>query len=119
MLLAQGKRCTMISFDQIQEFSQEIVDKFRPDKIILFGSYAYGEPNQDSDVDMLVILPFEGGPVHKAIEVRQAIDYHFPLDLLTRTPEHIQQRLDMGDFFIREILQKGRVLYEADYARVD
>jgi uncharacterized protein len=108
----------MISFDQIQEFSQEVVDKFQPDKIILFGSYAYGEPNQDSDVDMLVILPFEGGPVHKAIEVRQAIDYHFPLDLLTRTPEHIQQRLDMGDFFVRDIVQKGRVLYEADYARV-
>jgi uncharacterized protein len=109
----------VISLTQIQDFCQEVVNKFQPERIILFGSYAYGEPNQDSDVDMLVVLPFEGGPVDKAIEIRQAIDYHFPLDLLARTPQYIQQRLDMGDFFIQEILQKGRVLYEADYARVD
>jgi uncharacterized protein len=112
-LLTQCKRCTTISFDQIQEFSQEVVDKFQPDKIILFGSYAYGEPNQDSDVDMLVILPFDGRSVQKAIEIRLAINYHFPLDLLARTPQQIQQRLEMGDFFIREILQKGRTLHEA------
>jgi predicted nucleotidyltransferase len=109
----------IVSFDQIQALSQEIADKFQPEKIILFGSYAYGQPNQDSDVDLLVILDFEGISVQKAIEIRQAIDYHFPLDLLTRTPQHIQQRLEMGDFFIRDIVEKGRVLYEIDYARVD
>ncbi|MGD1867783.1 MAG: nucleotidyltransferase domain-containing protein [Phormidesmis sp.] len=109
----------MISHNQIQEFCQEVIDKFQPEKIILFGSYAYGEPNQDSDVDLLVILPFEGHPTKKNIEIRHAIDYHFPLDLLTRTPQNIEKRLEMGDFFIQEILQKGRVLYEANYARVD
>lgn len=108
----------MVSTDTIQWFCQEVVDKFQPEKIILFGSYAYGEPNQDSDVDLLVILPVEGEPVEKAIEIRQSIDYHFPLDLLVRSSEQLQKRVEMGDFFIQEILQKGRVLYEADYARV-
>jgi uncharacterized protein len=109
----------IVSLDQIQLFSQAIVDKFQPEKVILFGSYAYGKPTQDSDVDILVILNFEGRAIHKAIEIRQAVDYHFPLDLLARTPENIQQRLAMGDFFIRDIMEKGRVLYESHYARVD
>lgn len=108
----------MISHNQIQEFCQEVVDKFHPEKIILFGSYAYGEPTPDSDVDLLIILPFEGHSAKKAAEILIAIDYHFPLDLIARTSQTIQQRLEMGDFFIREIVQKGRILYEADYARV-
>lgn len=108
----------MISLSQVQDFCQEVVEKFQPDKIILFGSYAYGEPNQDSDIDLLVILPFEGHPAKKAAEILIAIDYHFPLDLLARTSEQIQQRIDMGDFFIQEIVNEGRILYEADYARV-
>lgn len=108
----------MISLSQVQDFCQEVVEKFQPDKIILFGSYAYGEPNQDSDIDLLVILPFEGHPAKKAAEILIAIDYHFPLDLLARTSEQIQQRIDMGDFFIQEIVSEGRILYEADHARV-
>ncbi len=103
----------MITLDQIQAFSQQIADKFQPDRIILFGSYAYGQPTPDSDVDLLVILPFEELPVHKAIEIRRAVKSPFSLDLMARTAEQIQQRLDMGDFFIQDIVQKGRVLYEA------
>lgn len=109
----------MISRSQIQDFCKEVVDKFHPEKIILFGSYAYGEPNQDSDVDILVILSFEGRAVQQAVKILLAIDYHFPLDLIVRTPQTIEQRLEMGDFFIRDIMQKGHVLYEADYAGVD
>jgi uncharacterized protein len=108
----------MITFGQIQAFSQQIADKFQPERIILFGSYAYGQPNEDSDVDLLVILPFEGLPVQKAIAIRQQIKSPFPLDLMARTPEQVQQRLDMGDFFMQDIIQKGRVLYEANHARV-
>ncbi|PZO13246.1 MAG: hypothetical protein DCF25_16340 [Leptolyngbya foveolarum] len=109
----------MISFDTVQDFCQEVVEKFQPEKIILFGSYAYGEPTSYSDVDLLVIMPFEGHPAQTAVKILHAIDYHFPLDLLARTPNQIRQRLEMGDFFIQEILQKGRILYEANYARVD
>ena len=108
----------MIPFSQIQAFSQQIADKFQPDRIILFGSYACGKPTEDSDVDLLVILPFEELPVQKAIDIRQQVRASFPLDLMARTPEQIQQRLDMGDFFIQEILQTGRVLYESNNARV-
>lgn len=108
----------MISYNQIQAFSQQIAAQFHPEQIILFGSYAYGQPTEDSDVDLLVILTFEGMPVYKAIEIRRRLKPTFPLDLITRTSKQIQQRLDMGDFFIQDILQKGHVLYEANHARV-
>jgi uncharacterized protein len=108
----------MITPEQIQTFSQQIVEKFQPERIILFGSYAYGQPTEDSDVDLLVILPFEELPVHKAIEIRRQVRPTFPLDLMARTSEQIQQRLDMGDFFIQDIIKNGRVLYEANHARV-
>lgn len=108
----------MISISQIQAFSQQIAEKFQPERIILFGSYASGQPTEDSDVDLLVILPFKELPVQKAIAIRQQIKAPFPLDLMARTPEQIQQRLEMGDFFIQDIMQNGRVLYEANHARV-
>jgi predicted nucleotidyltransferase len=108
----------MISHSQIQAFSQKIVEQFQPEQIILFGSYAYGQPNQDSDVDLLVILPFEGLPVYKAIEIRKKLRPTFSLDLIARTSKQIQQRLDMGDFFIQDILKRGRILHEANHARV-
>jgi uncharacterized protein len=108
----------MITLDQIQAFSQQIAERFQPERIILFGSYAYGQPNEDSDVDLLVILPFEDLPVYKAIEIRRQVRPPFPLDLMARTAEQIQQRLDMGDFFIRDIIQKGRILYESNHSRV-
>jgi uncharacterized protein len=109
----------MITLDQIQAFSQQIAERFQPDRIILFGSYAYGQPTPDSDVDLLVILSFEELPVHKAIEIRQAVKSPFPLDLMARTAEQVQQRLEMGDFFIQDILQKGHVLYEANHTGMD
>jgi uncharacterized protein len=108
----------MISFSQIKALSQQIAEGFQPDLIILFGSYAYGQPTEDSDVDLLVVLPFEEMPVQKAIEIRRAIKSPFPLDLMARTPAQIQQRLEMGDFFIQDIIQKGHILYEANFARV-
>jgi uncharacterized protein len=104
----------MISFGQIQAFSQQIAEKFQPERIVLFGSYAYGQPTEDSDVDLLVILPFEEMPVQKAIAIRQQVRSPFLLDLMARTAEQIQQRLEMGDFFIQDIIEKGRVLYEAN-----
>lgn len=108
----------MASLSQIQAFSQRVVDQFQPEKVILFGSYAYGQPTEDSDVDILVILPFEGLPVRQAIKIRQHIPAPFPLDLIVRTPEQIQQRLEMEDFFIQDILNNGQVLYKANHARV-
>ncbi|MBF2097082.1 MAG: nucleotidyltransferase domain-containing protein [Gloeomargaritaceae cyanobacterium C42_A2020_066] len=113
-----------MSIEKIQLFSQQIAERFQPERIILFGSYAYGNPNDDSDVDLLVILPFEEMPVQKAISIRQQIKAPFPLDLMARTPQQVQHRLEMGDLFIQDIISNGRVLYaanhvEANYPRMD
>jgi uncharacterized protein len=108
----------MLDISDIQLLSRQIAEKFEPERIILFGSHASGQPNEDSDVDLLVILPFDGMPVEKAIEIRRAIKFPFPLDLLARTSEQVQQRLEMGDFFIQDILQNGHILYEANHTRM-
>ncbi len=108
----------MITFTQIQQVSDEIARRFQPERIILFGSYAYGKPTEDSDVDLLVIMPFEGRRAKQAIEIRSAIRAKFPMDLIPITPERLQYRLEIEDFFLREIVEKGKVLYEADRARM-
>ncbi|MEA5452356.1 nucleotidyltransferase domain-containing protein [Leptolyngbya sp. CCNP1308] len=108
----------MVDMQQIEALSQQIAEQFNPDRIILFGSYAYGEPTADSDVDLLVVLPFEGYPFRKASEILRATDPNFAVDLMARTPEQFQQRLELEDFFIKEICEQGRVLYEAAHPRV-
>lgn len=102
----------------IQSLCDRIVEGFHPTKVVLFGSYARGTPMPDSDVDLLVILPFEGSPARKAFEIDRELDHPFPIDLLVRTPEFVERRLTLNDFFFREILEKGRVLYDAARARV-
>ena len=99
----------------ISAFANQIVEHFRPQKIVLFGSYAYGKPNADSDVDMLVIMPFKGKGARKAAEILLATDPRFAIDLLVRTPQQIKSRIKLGDFFIREVIQKGKVLYEVPH----
>ncbi len=104
----------MITMRQIEEVSDRIANEFAPERILLFGSYAWGAPTPDSDVDLLVILPFEGKAVSKSVEMRLKIRPPFPMDLLVRTPEKVRERLALGDPFIRSILEKGKVLYEAN-----
>jgi predicted nucleotidyltransferase len=106
----------MIALETIQEFNQRVVHKYRPNKIILFGSYATGAPTADSDVDILVILPFQGKSVEMSADILNQIDPRFPIDLLVRTPEQVQDRLEKGDYFIQEIMRQGKVLYEASDA---
>jgi uncharacterized protein len=105
----------MITMRQIEDVSGRIAAEFEPERILLFGSYAWGAPSPDSDVDLLVILPFEGKAVAKSVEMRLKIKPPFPVDLLVRTPEKIHERLALGDPFIRSILERGKVLYEANY----
>ena len=109
----------MITPAQIQQVSDEIARRFQPERIILFGSYAYGTPTEDSDVDLLVILPFEGKGVKKSTEIDLAVHRGFPMDLIAITPDRLQERLDMEDFFLREVVQKGKVVYESHNTRVD
>ena len=103
----------MVEMKEIRDLTSQIAREFSPDRIILFGSHAYGQPGNDSDVDILVVLPFEGKPVRKAIEIRNRVNAGLPLDLIVRTPEQLAERVAQNDWFIREILERGRTLYEA------
>src|SRR5205809_2253032 len=101
----------------IRRFARQVAERFRPDKIILFGSYAYGKPHADSDVDILVIMPARN-ELDQALRIRLTIDYTFPMDLLVRTPKNLSWRLAEGDWFLREVMAKGKVLYEKNHPRM-
>ena len=100
----------------IRCFSKRIAEEYKPRRIILFGSYAYGNPGPDSDVDLLVILRGKTKDTDKAVEMRLKLQPDFPLDLLVRSPMAVRKRIAMGDCFMKEILEKGKVLYEAHSA---
>ena len=100
---------------EIENFKKRIVEKFRPQKIILFGSYAYGTPGDESDVDFLVILPFKGKAAFKAAEVLDKTQPSIPVDPIVRTPGQVKTRLAQNDFFLREVMKRGKTLYEAPY----
>lgn len=104
----------MVAMNRIEEFGQRIGREFNAERVILFGSYARGAVTDDSDVDLLVIVSFEGRNVDKSVEIRMKLRPQFPMDLLVRTPENVRQRIEMGDGFMREIVEEGKVLYEAD-----
>jgi len=104
----------MVALNDIKQFGKRIGEQFGAEKVILFGSYAEGAATEDSDVDLLVIVPFTGRSVDQSVKIRMELRPAFPVDLIVRTPEKVHQRVEMGDDFIREILEEGKVLYEAD-----
>jgi predicted nucleotidyltransferase len=95
----------------IRHYCRQIAEKFRPDKILLFGSYAYGKPDADSDVDLLVVMPC-ANQTNQAVRIRLALTAPFPLDLIVRTPQKLRQGLQDGDWFLWDIVENGIVLYE-------
>ena len=110
-LLPRWYRGADIPMRVIRRFAREVAERFQPDKIILFGSYAYGTPHADSDVDILVIMPARN-QLDQAVRIELACDPPFPLDIIVRTPKDVAWRLTEGDSLLREILEKGTVLYE-------
>ena len=104
----------MVDRKNIQATCDDIVREFAPEKVILFGSYAYGTPTEDSDVDFLVVMAIsESQTRHLAVEIRQRISRRFRMDLIVRSPEEIAYRVAHNDWFLREITQQGQVLYES------
>jgi predicted nucleotidyltransferase len=101
----------------IRRFARDVAAKFHPDKVILFGSYAYGTPHDDSDVDLLVVMPARN-EIDQAVKIRLAIPAPFPMDLIVRTPNDLLWRLEEGDSFLREIVTRGKVLHEQSDAGV-
>ena len=102
-----------ITIEQIEDFGRRVGEAFHPRQVVLFGSHARGAAGADSDVDVLVVMPFEGRSVDKSVEIRLKTKPPFPLDLLVRTPEVVEERIAMGDWFLRDVLRDGKVLYEA------
>ncbi len=94
----------------IRRFARQVAERFKPEKIILFGSYAYGTPHADSDVDILVIMPARN-ELDQAVRISLAVEAPFPLDIIVRTPQKLAWRLKEGDWFLREVVSQGKVLY--------
>lgn len=93
---------------------QQIVTKFHPQKIILFGSYARGNPRPESDVDLLVVMELTNRENRQMLAIRQSLEMDmFGLDIIVRSPQDLADRVALGDWFLREILTEGKVLYES------
>jgi predicted nucleotidyltransferase len=106
----------MVDEQSIKELTERIVREFHPQKIILFGSYVSGNAGEGSDVDLLVILPFEGQAIRKSAEILKKVQPRIPVDLLVHTPDYVRKRLEWNDFFLREIMERGKTLYESSHA---
>ncbi len=93
---------------QIEAYCRVVAREFKPEKIILFGSYAYGKPTKDSDVDLVVIMPFRGRDTKMMVKIRTRVEAPFPMDMLVWKPG----KYSRIESFNREILTRGKVMYE-------
>ena len=105
--------------EAINSVIQQIIEKFNPQKVIMFGSYAYDQPRPDSDLDLLVIMETKLTGIKQAVEISKQIQYRFGLDLLVYTPERLEQRISWGDPFLKEIISRGKVMYESADVGID
>jgi uncharacterized protein len=97
---------------EIKNITRKIVREYKPEKIILFGSFAYGKPKASSDIDMLIVKKTKKRRIDRIKEILYMIDNNFPFEPIVYTPREIDNRLTLGDFFLQTIMQKGKVLYE-------
>jgi len=104
---------TAVKFEGIQEIARQIVERFQPQKIFLFGSHASGATTEDSDVDLLVVMEGDKQPLHLAAQVAAAVDHPFPLDILVFKPSEWEASLKRKGVFATEVMAKGVILYEA------
>jgi predicted nucleotidyltransferase len=107
------------TIEDIRELAKQIALQFHPQKVILFGSHAEGQATEESDADLLVIMNTQERTLRQAARIAGAIPHPFPIDILVRTPAQIKERLNWGDSFLRSILEKGIVLYEASDSGVE
>ena len=100
----------------IRKLCRRIAEAYHPEKIILFGSHAYGTPTPDSDVDLLIVMKFEGRPIEQTLKIHRELDIVTPVDLLVYAPEEIAWRLEDGDMFVVDVMRRGKVMYESQHA---
>jgi uncharacterized protein len=109
---------TLVPRELLRAITKRIVENIHPEKVILFGSYAHGEPTLDSDIDLFVIMNSDKRPIEESDTISHLFPHrHFGIDILVRTPQMVQERLALGDGFIRQIMQEGKVLYAIRNAR--
>ncbi len=112
-VIEDWKGNTLVTGRVLRAIAERIVGAVHPEKIILFGSYAYGQPTLDSDIDLLVVMKNRVRSIENAIAVDKLFsDRRFGMDILVRTPEELENRLAIGDPFMSEITRRGKVLYE-------
>ncbi len=103
----------MVSMQDIQRYCDAVAAAFKPQRIILFGSHAYGEPTVDSDVDVLVVMrKARRFWMQTTQKIHEKVTAGFAVDVLVRDPVFLRERLREGDCFLAEITTKGRVMYE-------
>jgi predicted nucleotidyltransferase len=102
----------MIQRRDIKKWCEIVACEFRPEQIIVFGSYAHGTPTEDSDVDVLVVMPLARGrrEAQQAAVIRERVPAPFPMDVIVRSPQQIARRLARGDSFITGVLSYGKMM---------
>lgn len=97
----------------IRAIAKHIAEKFDPEQIILFGSHAYGKPAAWSDVDLLVVMDTPNGEMETSLEIRKTLPLlTFGLDIVVRSRAVLERRKRLGDWFLIDITEKGKILYE-------
>ena len=104
----------MVTMRQIEKLGRRIGRQFHPDRVVLSGSYAAGTATTDSDVDLLVIMPFKGKSLHMSLAILNHLDERFPVDVITRRPADVRRRYAQCDPLVRKAIDHGKVLYERD-----
>src|SRR5688500_452674 len=102
----------MTTTRQIRRYVSALVDRFQPERVILFGSYAYGRPTEDSDVDLLVVMEHRGAGYSQATRMRCAVPAPFAMDMLVRRPAELAKLVSSGDVFFNEVVGQGKVLHD-------
>lgn len=101
----------MVTMAEIEALGRRIGEEFGADRVILFGSYARGTAGPEADVDLLAIIPNVERPVRKEAEILAKLRRTYSVDLWVETPEHLAERLALGDPFLGGVLLRGRLLY--------
>lgn len=102
----------MNSKQEIKNITDQIVKKYKPEKIILYGSFAYGKPTKNSDLDLLIIKNTKKSRVERIKEVLMKVQCDIPLEPLVYTPRELNERINLGDSFIKEAMNRGKLIYE-------
>jgi len=102
----------MIKEAEIHDVAQKIIQHYKPERIYLFGSFAWGKPTADSDVDLFIVKDTQERKFDRQLKVRRIINGSLPADILVYNKKEVQERIALGDFFIKAILKKGKLLYD-------